>query len=144
MTVSDQQALTEALEAEYAAVYAYGLIAAYASRERTKIVAEYTAAHRARRDATIDQLKSLGASIPAPAAAYTPPFPVDDPIPAAKLAVTVESDTAAAWRSVVERTTTSELRHTAIEALTESAVRLATWQTILGTNPATAVLPGKD
>ncbi|MBF6329469.1 ferritin-like domain-containing protein [Nocardia transvalensis] len=140
---ADHQALTEALNAEYAAVYAYGVIAAYASPERTKIVAEYSAAHRARRDATIDALKSAGVPVPTPAAAYTPPFPVNDPIPAAKLAVTVESDTATAWRYVVEHSNTPTLRRTALEALTESAVRLATWQSILGTNPATASFPGK-
>lgn len=106
MTTSDQQALTDALSAEYAAVYAYGIIAAFANHDRDRLVAESTAAHRARRDATIDTLKSLGANAPAPAAAYTTPFVVDDPIPAAKLAVTVESDTAAVWRSAVERADT--------------------------------------
>jgi len=54
MTTSDQQALTDALSAEYAAVYAYGIIAAYANHDRDKLVSESTAAHRARRDATID------------------------------------------------------------------------------------------
>ncbi|NKY84880.1 ferritin-like domain-containing protein [Nocardia veterana] len=140
---TDQQALLDALNAEYSAVYAYGVIAAYASPERAKIVAEYTAAHRARRDATIDALKAAGASVPAPAAAYTPPFPVDDPIPAAKLAVTVESDTAVAWRSVVERATTADLRRTGIDALTECAGRLAAWQSILGVSPATVPFPGQ-
>ena len=140
---TDQQALLDALNAEYTAVYAYGLIAAYASPERAKVVAEFTAAHRARRDATVDALKEAGASVPAPAAAYTPPFPVDDPIPAAKLAVTVETDTAVAWRAVVEHSTTPDRRRIGIEALTECAVRLATWQSILGVNPATTPFPGR-
>ncbi|WP_280388046.1 ferritin-like domain-containing protein [Nocardia wallacei] len=143
MTTPDQQALTDALNAEYAAVYAYGVIAAYAAADRNKIVAEFTAGHRARRDATIDALKAVGAPVPAPAAAYPPPFPVNDPIPAAKLAVTVESDTAIAWRSVVERASSPDIRRTGIDALTECAVRLATWQSILGTNPPTAAFPGK-
>ncbi|UGT42245.1 ferritin-like domain-containing protein [Nocardia yamanashiensis] len=143
MTDTDQQALTDALSAEYAAVYAYGVIAAYANHDRDRLVAEYTAAHRARRDATIDALKNLGAPIPAPDAAYTTPFAVDDPIPAAKLAVTVESDTAVAWHSLAERADSPALRRTAVEALTECALRLATWQSILGTNPATIAFPGK-
>ncbi|MBF6173905.1 ferritin-like domain-containing protein [Nocardia blacklockiae] len=142
MSGQDQQALTDALSAEYAAVYAYGVVAAYASPERNQVVAEFTAAHRARRDATADLLKSLGATVPAPAAAYPPPFPVNDPIPAAKLAVTVESETAVAWRSVVERTGSPDLRRTGTDALTECAVRLAVWQTILGTNPPTVAFPG--
>ncbi|WP_245662694.1 ferritin-like domain-containing protein [Nocardia vermiculata] len=140
---TDQQVLLEALNAEYTAVYAYGLIAAYASPTRADIVAEYTAAHRARRDALVDMLEAAGADVPAPAAAYTPPFPVDNPIPAAKLAVTVESDTAIVWRSVVERATTAELRGKGIEALTECAVRTATWQAILGVSPATTAFPGR-
>ncbi|MFI1917192.1 ferritin-like domain-containing protein [Nocardia sp. NPDC020380] len=143
MTTADQQALTDALSAEYAAVYAYGVIAAYANTDRAKLVAEYTAAHRARRDATIDALKAAGAPVPDSAAAYTAPFPVDDPIPAAKLAVTVESDCAVAWRSVVEQSDLPATRRTGIEALTDSAVRLANWQAILGTNPATIAFPGK-
>ncbi|MFI5779900.1 ferritin-like domain-containing protein [Nocardia sp. NPDC051570] len=144
MTTTDQQSLTDALSAEYEAVYAYGVIAAYASPDRNKIVAEYLASHRARRDATIDTLKSLGSPVPTPAAAYTPPFPVNDPTPAAKLAATIESDATTAWRAVVEHATTPDLRHTATEALTETALRLATWQAILGTNPATAAFPGKN
>ncbi|WP_067827554.1 ferritin-like domain-containing protein [Nocardia inohanensis] len=143
MTDTDQQALTDALSAEYSAVYAYGVIAAYANHSRDQLVAEYTAAHRARRDATIDALKALGAPVPAPAAAYTTPFVIDESIPAAKLAAVVESDTAVAWHSVLERAGSSDLRRTAVEALTECAVRLATWQSALGTNPATVTFPGK-
>ncbi|WP_330179219.1 ferritin-like domain-containing protein [Nocardia sp. NBC_01503] len=143
MTLPDQQALTDALSAEYAAVYAYGVIAAYANNDRDKYVSECTAAHRARRDATIDTLKTLGATVPAPAAAYTAPFPVDDPIPAAKLAVTVESDTAAAWHSALERADTPEIRRIALDALTECALREATWNNILGNNPPTTAFPGQ-
>ncbi|APB00332.1 ferritin-like domain-containing protein [Nocardia seriolae] len=143
MTTTDQQALIDALSAEYAAVYAYGVIAAYANHDRDRLVAEYVAAHRARRDAIIDALKASGATVPEPAAAYTSPVNVNDPIPAAKLAVTVESDTAAAWYYLVERAETPELRRTGIEALTECALRLATWQSILGTSPVTAAFPGK-
>ncbi|GAA5083274.1 ferritin-like domain-containing protein [Nocardia iowensis] len=143
MTEAEREALLDALHAEYGAVYAYGVIAAYASPERGRLVAENTAAHRARRDTTIDALTSGGATVPPPDAAYTVPFPVNDPIPAAQLAVTVETDTAVAWRSVVERADSEPLRRMGIEALTESAVRLATWQAILGTNPPTVAFPGK-
>jgi aspartate/methionine/tyrosine aminotransferase len=143
MTDAERQALVDALNAEYSAVYAYGLIAAYASSERTRLVAENTAAHRARRDATIEAMTSAGVTVPAPDAAYTVPFPVNDPIPAARLAVTVETDTAIAWRSVVENGDSEQIRRMGVDALTESALRLATWQTILGTNPPTVAFPGK-
>ncbi len=143
MSTTDQQALTDALNAEYAAVYGYGVISAYAAADRNKIILQFTAAHRARRQSTIDALKALGASVPGPAPAYPPPSPVNDPIPAAKFAVTIESDTAIAWRSLVERTDSTELRRMGVEALTDCAVRLATWQQILGTSPATSAFPGK-
>ena len=143
MTDAERRAVLDALAAEYAAVYAYGVIAAYASPERTRLVAEYTAAHRARRDATVRALEAAGVTAPAADAAYTTPFPVDDPIPAARLAVTVENDTAVAWHAVVEHAGSESARGMGIDALTESALRLATWQAILGTNPATVAFPGR-
>ncbi|MGV9434798.1 DUF4439 domain-containing protein, partial [Nocardia sp. NPDC003648] len=49
--MTDQrQALQAALDSEYAAVYSYGVIAAYANADRARMVAEFSAAHRARRD----------------------------------------------------------------------------------------------
>ncbi|MFC9896184.1 ferritin-like domain-containing protein [Nocardia sp. NPDC127579] len=143
MTTAEQQSLLDALEAEYAAVYAYGVVAAYANADRARLVSECVGAHRARRDSTIDVLKVSGVAVPAPDPAYTTPFPVDDPIPAANLAVTVENDCAIAWRAVVERTDTADIRRTGIDALTESAVRQATWRAILGTVPPTTAFPGK-
>jgi aspartate/methionine/tyrosine aminotransferase len=143
MTEAERQALLDALRAEYTAVYAYGVIAAYASAERTRLVAQDTAAHRARRDTTIDALKAAGVVVPPPDAAYTTPSPVNDPIPAANLAVTVETDTAVAWRSVVENGNSEPIRRMGVDALTECALRLATWQSILGANPPTVAFPGK-
>ncbi|MFC6012721.1 ferritin-like domain-containing protein [Nocardia lasii] len=132
-----------ALDAEYAAVYSYGLIAAYANTDRARLVAEFAAAHRARRDATIELLEADGTTPTAPSAAYNPPAPVDDPIPAAHLAVSVESDCAAAWYAVVENATDESVRATGTEALTETAIRRARWQAILGANPVTVAFPGR-
>ncbi|MFD3591233.1 ferritin-like domain-containing protein [Nocardia sp. NPDC058640] len=136
-------ALQNALDAEYAAVYSYGVIAAYANTDRSRLVAEFTAAHRARRDATIELLEADGTAPEAPAAAYDPPAPVDDPIPAAHLAVSVETDCATAWYAVVENATDKSVRATATEALTEAAIRRARWQSILGTTPWTVAFPGQ-
>ncbi|MFD6395663.1 ferritin-like domain-containing protein [Nocardia sp. NPDC060249] len=136
-------ALQSALDAEYAAVYAYGLIAAYANADRSRLVAEFSAAHRARRDSTVELLEAEGTAPDAPRAAYTPPAPVDDPIPAAHLAVSVESDCAAAWYTVVENANDEAVRAIATEALTEAAVRRARWQTILGSVPVTVAFPGR-
>lgn len=140
---NQRQALQAALDSEHAAVYSYGVIAAYANTDRSRLVAEFSAAHRARRDATIELLEADGTAPEAPDAAYNPPFPVDNPIPAANLAVAVESDCATAWLTVIEQATDPALRTTATEALTESALRRARWQTILGTDPVTVPFPGK-
>ena len=43
-----QQALLTALQAEYAAIYAYGLVAAYSRADRQDMIAADVAAHRAR------------------------------------------------------------------------------------------------
>lgn len=143
--MTDQrQALQAALDSEHAAVYSYGVIAAYANNDRARLVAEFSAAHRARRDATIELLEADGTAPEAPDAAYHPPFPVDNPIPAAHLAVAVESDCAAAWLAAVEQATDPAVRMTATEALTEAAVRRARWQAILGTDPVTVSFPGRS
>ncbi|WP_280299089.1 DUF4439 domain-containing protein [Nocardia neocaledoniensis] len=138
-----RQALQAALDREYAAVYSYGVVAAYANADRARLVAEFSAAHRARRDATVELLEASGSAPAAPAAAYNPPFPVDDPIPAAHLAVAVESDCAAAWYAVVEQASDETVRAAATEALTEAAVRRARWQAILGATPVSTAFPGR-
>ncbi|NEW49812.1 ferritin-like domain-containing protein [Nocardia cyriacigeorgica] len=143
MTESERRALLDALSAEHAAVYAYGLIAAYASPERDQLVAEHTTAHRVRRDTTIEEVEAAGITVPPPDAAYTMPFPVTDPVAAAQLAATVESDAAVAWRSVVEKGESEAMRRTGVDALTECALRLAIWQSILGVSPPTTPFPGQ-
>lgn len=137
------QALLDALDAEYAAVYAYGLVMAYTAPENRLLIHQYSAAHRARRDATVDALAAAGVTAPPAEPAYTVPAAPSDPSSAYRLAVTVETDTAVAWRSVIERADSPLTRRTGTEALTECAVRLATWQRILGANPATTAFPGR-
>lgn len=143
MSGTEQQALREALDAEYAAVYAYGLIAAHTSPEQRRTVNEHTAGHRARRDATADLLLSGGGDAPPAEPAYTVPVEVTDPASAAQLAIVVETDTAVAWRAVVERAATETTRRTGVEALTESAGRRAAWQASAGIAPATTAFPGR-
>ena len=124
-------------------MFAYGVVAAFSNPERTDMIATNSAAHRARRDATIDALTAASITPPAAQAGYSVPFPVGDPITAAQLAATIEHDTAMAWRSVIERAQSEPTRRTGVEALTDAAMRLAAWQTILGTAPPTAPFPGQ-
>ncbi|TJZ81096.1 DUF4439 domain-containing protein [Rhodococcus oryzae] len=139
----EQQALSDALRAEHAAVYAYGLIAAFSNPARIGDITTDAAAHRARRDATIDALTAAGVRAPAADSGYTMPFPVVDPISAIQLAAAVEADTAVAWRSVIERAESEHTRQAAVDALTETALRTANWRAILGTAPPTVPFPGQ-
>ncbi|MGI5217288.1 ferritin-like domain-containing protein [Nocardia sp. CA-290969] len=143
MSATEQRALAEALTAEYAAVYAYGVIAAHTGADQRRTVAQHTAAHRARRDATVDLLTGQRATVPPPDPAYTAPLPVSDADTAAQLAIIVETDSAVAWRAVVERAETESTRRIAVEALTECAGRRAVWSAARGTEPATTAFPGR-
>ncbi|MCC8926331.1 ferritin-like domain-containing protein [Rhodococcus sp. I2R] len=139
----EQQALVDALDAEYAAVFAYGVVGAFSNPARADLVAANAAAHRARRNATIDALTAASVEAPAAATAYAIPFPVTDPVGAAQLAAQVEVDTSIAWRSVIERSRSGPTRETAVIALTEAALRLAIWRRILGEVPGTTAFPGQ-
>lgn len=138
----EQQALVDALRAEHAAVYAYGIVAAYSNPTRAGRVAADTAAHRATRDATIDALSAASVAAPGTELGYTLPFPVTDPTTAIRLAATIEADTAVAWRSVIERAQSEPTRASAVDALTESALRAAHWRAVLGVAPPTVAFPG--
>ncbi|HET8994600.1 MULTISPECIES: DUF4439 domain-containing protein [unclassified Rhodococcus (in: high G+C Gram-positive bacteria)] len=140
---SEQQSLVDALAAEHSAVFGYGIVSAFADPARADDVANDTAAHRARRDATSDALIAVGVEPPVAAPGYTVPFPVVDAAGAAQLALQIESDTAVAWRSVAERARSEPTRTTAIEALTDTALRAARWRTHLGIIPATVPFPGR-
>ncbi|MBY6540937.1 ferritin-like domain-containing protein [Rhodococcus sp. BP-349] len=138
----EQQALVDALNVEFAAVFAYGLIAAFSNPTRDPMVAQYAADHRARRDGTIDALTAASVTAPEPAAGYTVPFPVTDAVAAAQLAAQVEDDAAIAWRSVIERAQSGHTRDIGIVALTDSARRASAWKAILGIFPSTVAFPG--
>ncbi|NLV78440.1 MAG: ferritin-like domain-containing protein [Rhodococcus sp.] len=140
---SEQQSLIDALAVEHAAVFGYGVVAAFADPGRADEVAADTAAHRARRDATVDTLTAAGVTPPVAAPGYTVPFPVADPVQAAELAVQIETDVAVAWRSVLERADTEAVRADAVVALTESAIRAARWRSNLGIVPPTVAFPGR-
>ncbi|HEU5475009.1 MAG TPA: ferritin-like domain-containing protein [Actinophytocola sp.] len=136
-------AVQAALGAEHAAVWVYGLVSAFLPAGLDAPVAAGMAAHRARRDATERFLAAAG-STPRPAEpAYLPPDPVTDQASALALLVTAEADTTVAWRAVLERTDSAELRAAALEALTTAAVRAARWRKAAGQSPVTPALPGQ-
>lgn len=137
-------ALQHALAAEHAAVWTCGLATAFLAQSLAPALTEAETTHRARRDATGRLLSDAGAT-PFPAEpAYLPPQPVTDQPSALALLATAETDAAAAWRAVLERTDDAELRRTAGEALTNAAVRTTRWRKAAGTRPATTPFPGQS
>ncbi|MEO6882262.1 MAG: DUF4439 domain-containing protein [Mycobacteriaceae bacterium] len=103
MNPEEQDALTEALAAEHAAVYAYGVVAARALPGRTGAVRAATDVHEQRRDALVAALTAAGASAPVAAPGYLLPVVVTNGEQAIALALAVEEGVALAWHSVLER-----------------------------------------
>lgn len=135
-------AFFDAIAAEHAAIYGYGIVSAHSIPEVNYLVADAMAEHRARREAAIAMLEERGAGAPLPAAGYSLPMEVDSPADAAELAVTMEQDSATAWRAVVEQATDQSVRAFAVTALTESAVTAARWRRVRGDTTITVAFPG--
>jgi hypothetical protein len=115
-------ALQEALAAEHAAVYAYGVIGGVLGATSAQTTAAY-AAHRGRRD----QLTArIGPAAVAAEPAYELPFAVSGPAQARRLAVQVERRCAEVYADVVSRTT-GAARMYAARGLTECSVRALSW-----------------
>ncbi|BBZ07272.1 hypothetical protein MDOR_14410 [Mycolicibacterium doricum] len=150
-------ALYDAIATEHATIYGYGLVSAHSPPDVNWLVSASFAEHRERREAAIallekgevekgevekGEVEKGEVEPPLPAAGYQVPMRVDDPRDAAKLAVRMEKDGAAAWRAVVEQATGTEGRAFGLRALTESAVAAARWTQIVGTDPVTVAFPG--
>ncbi|NUQ97536.1 MAG: DUF4439 domain-containing protein, partial [Streptomyces sp.] len=84
------KALQAALAAEHAAVYGYGVVGGQIRPERRTEARTAYDAHRARRDALTREVRDLGATPVAAAAAYALPFPVPDSAAAVRLATELE------------------------------------------------------
>lgn len=134
--------LQAALAAEQAAVWAYGLVAAY-DRDNALVVQQMRSGHLLRRDATAARLVQGGAEAGVGAAAYLPPAPVTDAASARALAQAIETDCAAAWRALIGSTDDNELRGYALAGLSDAAVRLSEWKQLAQAAPFTIPFPGQ-
>ena len=139
MTVQDE--MGAALAGEHAAIYGYGVIGAHLTGNALSQARQAEAAHRDRRDSMLEALASTGATPPAAQPAYALPFPVTDAASAVRLAQQIEERTAALWRAVLPPASAAQ-RRTALNALTDAALRAARWRRTAGTRPGTVALPG--
>jgi hypothetical protein len=135
-------ALYDAIATENATIYGYGIVSAHSIPEVNYLVSEAMAQHRKRRESAMPLLEDSGVAVPLPAAGYSLPIEVDSPVDAANLAVTMEQDSATAWRAVVEQATDQSVRAFAVAALTESAVTAARWRRVRGDANVTVAFPG--
>ncbi|MFI7216744.1 ferritin-like domain-containing protein [Micromonospora maritima] len=136
------QALADALAAEYAAVWAYGVIGVHLTDAARTAARAAEAAHRSRRDALLLQLAEGSGQVPADRAGYALPYPVTDRAAALRLAVEVEERTAGHWRAALPHTTGPD-RNTALAALTDCALRATRWRRTAGVTPVTVAFPGR-
>ncbi|MEP9364528.1 ferritin-like domain-containing protein [Nocardioides sp. CN2-186] len=127
--MSETDALQTTLAAEHAAVYVYGVLGGRTSRsaERATYDAISSAydAHRARRDQLAGDLRDAGADPVAAEAAYEVAGPIVTVDQITRAARAVEESCAATYSWLVAETT-ADLRHWAIQALNETAVRVLT------------------
>jgi hypothetical protein len=131
-----EEVLRGLLEAEHAAIYAYGVLGARLDDPERRLALTAYDAHRQARD-TLRNL--LGAAAPAPAPAYD--VTVTTPAQARRLAVLIEDDLADRWHDLVQD---QPLRPRAVQGLSDSAVRAALWRRWAGPLPWTQTLPGQD
>ncbi|MFB9908185.1 ferritin-like domain-containing protein [Allokutzneria oryzae] len=137
-------AVQQALAAEHAVEWAYGLASAFLPSSSDNAIREGETAHRAKRDAVERLLRDAGAT-PVPAEpSYQPPQPVTNQASAAGLLASAEADAAAAWHGVLERCDEESLRRTALDGLTAAAVRTTRWRKVAGLTPATTPFPGRQ
>ena len=137
-------ALQDVLGTEHAALWSYALAVAFLPPQEVAAARVDTAAHRELRAQIEVTLTQLGQRPVSAQPAYATPQPVTDAASAAGLLATAETDAAAAWRSVLERSSDRALRRAGLKALTETAARCARWRGATGTRPAVPVFPGRS
>lgn len=135
-------ALQGALATEHAALWCYALAVAFLPPEQAAQARADAEAHRELRSRIAQTLTDVGKRPVSALPAYATPRPVTDAASAAALAVVAESDTMAAWRSILEHTTYQELRQVALATLTAATVRCAHWRVLTGDSPAVPQFPG--
>jgi len=139
---TENAALSEALAAEHAAVWGYGVVGAALDPTAQASAVTSEVAHRDVRDQVITLLAERGTEPVRAEGGYTMPFPVLSAIDAAALAVTLEDGVAAAWVRVLDQSVERSTRELAVGVLTAAEGRAVTWRTAAGQSPTTSAFPG--
>ena len=139
---TENAALREALAAEHAAIWGYGVVGAALGPADRAPAAAAEAAHRDVRDRVTALLADRKAEPVEAKAAYALPFPVLSKVDAAALGVVLEDGVAAAWVRVLDQAAERSTRELAVGLLSAAEVRAVTWRVAAGKTPVTSALPG--
>jgi Domain of unknown function (DUF4439) len=139
---TETAALREALAAEHAAVWGYGVVGAALDRDARQSATDSETVHRDVRDRLVALLDERKAD-PVPAeAAYTLPFPVLSATDAAALAVVLENGVSSAWVHVLGGAADRDVRQLAVDTLSGTEMRAVAWRIAAGQTPVTTAFPG--
>lgn len=134
MTENQVKAYQDALDAEYVAVYAYGLIGGKTDDAGRPLASAAITTHRAARDRLREEMATLGITAAPPATAYDT-GQISQPAEAAELAVQVELTLAPRYAELCRYVTGSQRGWCAAQAQ-QAASRAVAW------GGATAAFPG--
>jgi hypothetical protein len=139
---TETAALREALAAEHAAVWGYGVVGAALDEQARAPATAAETGHRDVRDRVTALLQERRADPVAAEGAYTLPFPVLSALDAAALAVALEEGVARAWVRVLDQAAERSVRELAVGWLGAAELRAVAWRGVAGTTPVTTALPG--
>ena len=139
---TENAALSDALAAEHAAVWGYGVVGAALKDAARPQAAEAETAHRGVRDQVSALLASRKAEVVDAKGAYALPFPVLSDVDAAALAVVLEDGVAKAWVRVLDQSAERSTRELGVTVLSATEVRAVGWRAAAGKTPLTTPFPG--
>jgi hypothetical protein len=128
---SSVDALQEALKAEHAAVYGYGVVGARLLGRLRRSAESHWDAHRQQRDRLMARISQRGARPVAAAPAYRLPVRVTSARTAAELAAALEDDVVTAYAGLAGAPEAA-LRTLAARAMQEAVARAVRWRNDAG------------
>jgi hypothetical protein len=139
---TENAALREALAAEHAAVWGYGVVGAALGAGAASAAGAAETAHRDLRDQLTALLAERNVEPVRAEGGYALPFPVLSEVDAAALAVVLEDGVEGAWVRVLDQSVKRSTRGLAVEALSAAEIRAVAWRTAAGQTPVTRPFPG--
>ena len=139
---TENAALNDALAAEHAAVWGYGVVGAALGENARSQAEDAESAHRAVRDQVSALLAGRKADVVDAQGAYALPFPVLSAVDAAALGVVLEEGVAKAWVRVLDQAAERSTRELAVGTLSATELRAVAWREAAGKTPVTTPFPG--